>query len=58
MPGLVPLRAVKDSPTKEDKEDAALDTIVRFRAYHNGSATAKPTRTIREWRPGSSNANV
>jgi hypothetical protein len=54
----VPLRAVKGSPTKEDKEDAALDTIVRFRAYHNGSATAKPTRTIREWRPGSSNANV
>jgi hypothetical protein len=48
---LVPLRAVKDNPTKKDKEDAALDAIVRFRAYHSGSATAKPTRTIRDW-PG------
>ena len=40
--------AVKGNPAKED---AVLDGVVRFRAYHSGSATAKPSRTVRDW-PG------
>ncbi len=40
--------AVKGNPAKED---AILDAMVRFRAYHSGSATAKPSSTIRDW-PG------
>lgn len=42
------LRAVKGKQAQEDK---ILATVVRFRAYHSGSATAKPSGTIRDW-PG------
>ena len=40
--------AVKGKPAKED---SILASVVRFRAYHSGPATAKPSQKIRDW-PG------
>ena len=42
------LQSVKGKPAQED---AILATVIKFRAYHSGSATARPSRTIRDW-PG------